>query len=204
MDPISKLAALFAEFPGIGNRQSKRFVHYLLKRDRYYLDELAKHISELKNTIRECTDCHRYFTRTRTDTNVCMMCSDETRDRRTLMIVEKDSDMEALERSGTYRGQYFILGGTLPILEKNPDERIRISLLVDRISRENDNLDEVIIACAVTPESEHTAQYVEAQIAPLLHPTMTKVTHLGRGLSTGTELEYSDSETLRYALMGRK
>ncbi len=135
---------------------------------------------------------------------MCMMCADETRDRTTLMIVEKDSDMEALERSGTYRGQYFILGGTLPILEKHPDDRIRISLLLDRITAESDNLDEVIIACAVTPESEHTAQFVESQISPLLNPTMTKITHLGRGLSTGTELEYSDTETLRYALLGRK
>ena len=120
------------------------------------------------------------------------------------MIVEKDSDLEALERSSTYKGLYFVLGGILPILEKSPNTKIRIDALMNRIEGENDNLDEIIIACAVTPESEHTAQYVEAAISPLVNATMTKITHLGRGLSTGTELEYSDADTHRYALEGRK
>ena len=120
------------------------------------------------------------------------------------MIVEKDSDLEALERSGTYKGRYFVLGGVLPILEKNPNSRIRINALLDRINAENDSLDEIILACAVTPESEHTAQYVESTISSHINATMTKITHLGRGLSTGTELEYSDAETLRHALEGRR
>jgi recombination protein RecR len=205
MDPISRLAALFAEFPGIGGRQSKRFVHYLLKRDRAYLNELARQISSLQEVIFECTRCRRYFQKKHLDAgDVCFLCVDTERDKRMLMVVEKDSDLEALERGGSYRGLYFVLGGTLPILEKNPNGKIRIDALVDRIQGENDNLDEIIIACAVTPESEHTAQYVEAVISPLINATMTKITHLGRGLSTGTELEYSDADTLRYALEGRK
>ncbi len=205
MDSINKLALLFAEFPGIGSRQSKRFVHYLLKRDRVYLVELARQISLLQEVVLECKKCHRYFMKKFPEAPlVCFICQDETRDHATLMIVEKDSDLEALERSGTYKGCYFVLGGILPILEKNPNAKIRIDALVERISAENDDLDEIILACAVTPESEHTAQYVEATISPLINATMTKITHLGRGLSTGTELEYSDADTLRYALEGRK
>ncbi len=205
MEPISRLATLFAEFPGIGARQSKRFVHYLLKRDRTYLNELARQIAALQEVVFECSSCHRYFMKKFADAPLlCAICQDSARDARTLMIVEKDSDLEALERSGTYKGRYFVLGGVLPILEKNPNARIRINALLDRINAENDDLDEIILACAVTPESEHTAQYVEATITPLLNATMTKITHLGRGLSTGTELEYSDADTLRYALEGRK
>ncbi len=205
MDSINKLAALFAEFPGIGSRQSKRFVHYLLKRDRAYLAELARQIASLQEVVFECGKCHRYFMKKFPDAPMlCLICQDVTREHTTLMIVEKDSDLEALERSGTYKGLYFVLGGILPILEKEPNRKIRIDALLDRIIKENDNLNEVIIACAVTPESEHTAQYVEAMISPHLNPTMTKITHLGRGLSTGTELEYSDADTLRYALLGRK
>lgn len=205
MDPINRLAALFAEFPGIGARQSKRFVHFLLKRDRTYLNELARQIASLQEVIFECEGCHRYFMKKFPAAPLkCVICQDEERDARTLMIVEKDSDLEALERSSIYKGRYFVLGGVLPILEKNPNARIRINALIDRITHENDNLDEIILACAVTPESEHTAQFVEATISPLVNATMTKITHLGRGLSTGTELEYSDAETLRYALLGRK
>ena len=205
MDPISRLAALFAEFPGIGARQSKRFVHYLLKRDRSYLIELAKQISSLQEVIFECSGCHRYFMKKYPDAPLlCVICQDTERDASILMVVEKDSDLEALERSGIYRGHYFVLGGILPILEKNPNSRIRINDLMERITKENDDLDEIIIACAVTPESEHTAQFVEMTIFPLVNATMTKITHLGRGLSTGTELEYSDADTLRYALEGRK
>jgi recombination protein RecR len=205
MDSITKLAALFAEFPGIGSRQSKRFVHYLLKRDSAYRHELARQIMQLEDVVFECVSCHRFFMKKFPAAPlVCLTCGDETRDHRTLMIVEKDSDLEALERSGTYRGLYFVLGGVLPILEKYPNSKIRIDALLARIDNENDNLDEIIIACAVTPESEHTGEYVETMITPHLNATMTKITHLGRGLSTGTELEYSDAETLRYALEGRK
>lgn len=205
MDPINRLAGLFAEFPGIGTRQSKRFVYYLLKRDRAYIKELVHAIETIGETIFECTMCHRYFTKKHPQAgSACLICIDPQRDKKTLMIVEKDSDLEALERSGTFKGLYFVLGGSLPILEKEPNRKIRINALIERIKHDNDDLDEVIIACAVTPESEHTAEYIEANISPLLNPTMTKITHLGRGLSTGTELEYSDADTLRYALEGRK
>ena len=196
MDPINKLAGLFAEFPGIGTRQSKRFVYYLLKRDRSYIKELVHAIETIGETIFECMSCHRFFTKKHPNAgSACLICVDDQRDNKTLMIVEKDSDLEALERSGTYKGRYFVLGGSLPILEKEPNRKIRINALIERIERENDELDEVIIACAV---------YIEANITPLINPTMTKITHLGRGLSTGTELEYSDADTLRYALEGRK
>ncbi len=205
MDPIHRLAQLFSEFPGIGTRQSKRFVYFLLKQNKSYISELLRQIEALENSILECGRCHRYFTKRYQDAGPhCNFCTDLGRDFHMLMVVEKDSDLEAIERSGTYNGTYFVLGGTLPILEKEPETRIRIAVLETLIGEESGDLKEIILACAVTPESEHTAEYVREHITPLAERNFIKVTSLGRGLSTGTELEYSDAETLRYALEGRK
>lgn len=196
---------MFAEFPGIGTRQSRRFVHFLLKRDRAYIAEFVRLVEELRGSVSECARCHHYFTKKHPEAGaLCSICADSTRDHTMLMIVEKDSDMEAIEQSGTYHGCYFILGGTLPILEKNPETRIRITELLKLIEKESLDIKEIILACAVTPESEHTAEYVRNEIAPVAEAHLITITTLGRGLSTGTELEYSDAETLRYALEGRK
>lgn len=134
----------------------------------------------------------------------CAICSDPERDRTLLMVVEKDADFEAIHRSGTYSGTYFILGGILPTLDKHPESTIRINELLAVVSSESETIREIILACAVTPESEHTASYVHNALTPLGESHGITITMLGRGLSTGTELEYSDADTLRYALEGRK
>lgn len=205
MDPISKLSSLFAQFPGIGSRQSRRFVYFLLKQNRTYIRELISQIEALEKTIDECVRCHRYYTRgDHTNSQLCTICLDPKRDRTLLMVIEKDADFEAVHRSGTYQGTYFILGGILPTLDKHPESKIRINELKKLIEEEGMVLKEVILACAVTPESEHTADYVRSSIEEITDNHLIAVTYLGRGLSTGTELEYSDAETLRYALLGRK
>ena len=204
MDPIHKLAQLFAEFPGIGTRQSKRFVYFLLKQNKGYINELIRQIEALEVNITQCGRCFRYFMKRHQEALLCNICAETGRDKSILMIVEKDSDLDAIERSSTYQGTYFALGGTLPILEKEPERKIRINELSALIEHESGDLKEVILACAVTPESEHTSEYVRGVITPLCEQNFIKVTELGRGLSMGTELEYSDAETLRYALEGRK
>ena len=205
MDPINKLSSLFAQFPGIGSRQSRRFVYFLLKQNRTYIRELILQIEALEKTIVECARCHRYFTkRDEVESQYCSVCLDPKRDHTLLMVVEKDADHEAIHRSGTYNGTYFILGGILPTLDKHPESKIRINELCKLIEEEGMTLKEVILACAITPESEHTAEYVKNAISSITDSHLIAVTNLGRGLSTGTELEYSDAETLRYALLGRK
>lgn len=205
MDTIQKLAAHFAQFPGIGARQSKRFVYFLLKKDRAYLNELIALIKSLEDSVLECTRCHRYFMKKYNEvSDQCSVCTNTARNKSILMVVEKDSDLEAIERSDVYKGSYFILGGTLPILEKNPESKIRVRELEALVEKEKNVIKEIILACAVTPESEHTAEYVHAAIEPLAKEARIKLTTLGRGLSTGTELEYSDADTLRFALEGRK
>lgn len=204
MDSLDHLAQLFSRFPGIGSRQSKRFVYFLLRQDRDYIEELARTIEGLRRDIRECNSCHRYFMEREVE-RLCSVCKDATRSNETILVVEKDSDLESFERAHAYKGQYFVLGGTLQILDRDPKDHIRTKQLLARIeSLLSQGLKEVIIATSITPESEHTGDYVREMIQPYCDEHNIRTTVLGRGLSTGSELEYADPETLRYALEGRK
>ncbi|MFA5987369.1 MAG: toprim domain-containing protein [Candidatus Paceibacterota bacterium] len=126
------------------------------------------------------------------------------------MIVAKDIDLENIKRSGAYTGRYFVLGGLLPILEKHPEEKIRTTKLKDLLTTtlEKDNLREVIVALSANPEGDYTADFLKkyiGDIASATNPsTQIKISVLGRGLSTGTELEYSDSDTIKNALKNRE
>lgn len=202
MSNIDSLAQAFMKFPGIGTRQAKRFVYFLLAQDPYYVDALAREISELKKSIVQCSACYRFYPRIGEGT-VCNVCIDDA-DSATLMVVEKDTDFESVRRSGSYAGRYFILGGTIPILERDPASKIRIHELLTRVeSGAADGLSEIILALSANPEGDFTRDYVAKAITPLAKQLGITVTTLGRGLSTGTELEYSDGDTLRHALKNR-
>lgn len=203
MHAIQKLAEYFQKFPGIGARQAGRFVFFLLQQDKAFLDELARHIQNIQNTIAKCTRCHRFFDADG-HADVCDICSSPNRDTHLLMIVEKDADLNALERSNAYNGTYFVLGGTAPLLDKKPTQAPRLNELKERITRERTELKEIILATSFTPEGEHTAMLVQQLIQPLLQGTTVHLSLLGRGLSTGTELEYSDNDTIQSALANRK
>lgn len=118
------------------------------------------------------------------------------------MIVARDSDFESIEKSGAYRGYYFILGGTVPILDKEPEKRIRLQELLEKVNLSGD-LKEIILSLNTTPDGEHTAEIVREAIQKLLNGKAVKVSVLGRGLSTGAELEYVDGETIKNALQNR-
>lgn len=202
MSNIDSLAQSFMKFPGIGTRQAKRFVYFLLAQDPYYVDMLAREIAELKKSIVQCTGCFRFYPRIGTGT-LCNVCIDDA-DSATLMVVEKDTDFESVRRSGSYAGRYFILGGTIPVLEKDPASKIRIHELLTRIeSGATEGLSEVILALSANPEGDFTRDYVLKALTPLTAQIGITITTLGRGLSTGTELEYSDGDTLRHALKNR-
>lgn len=199
---IEKLAAYFKEFPGIGERQAKRFVYFLLHKNSTYVNELTNSITKLKNSINQCSSCFLFF---QGESKLCSVCSNEKTDRTSLLIVEKDADYENIKRSRTYNGMYFILGGLVPIITKETPNFIRIKELVsiveERISKYG--LKEIIIALSLNPQGEHTDMYLREQISSLQEKHDLKVVSLGRGLSTGTELEYSDSETIKNALRNR-
>jgi len=200
MNSINKLTELFSKFPGIGPRQSKRFVYFLLTRNSSSLEELSKLILELKKDVAVCELCRRFFAKS-SNSKICNVCTDKNRDSEMLMIVERDADFENIEKSGAYSGRYFILGGRVPILEKNPEQRIRVAELKERVK--DKNLKEIILALSVSPDGENTEKYVRELLSFIVEKNSIKISILGRGLSTGIELEYPDSETLKNAFKNR-
>lgn len=198
MDTIDELARAFAHLPGIGPRQGKRFVYYLLTIPSDERTKLAELIKSLSKHVHQCPDCFRFYNGT--TALLCTYCSDQKRDNALLMLVEKDQDLIAVERAGTYRGRYFVLGGVLTLSGKSA---IREKELLQTIEKRlKENLREVVLALSATSEGEHTADYVRQLLTP--YRAHIKISVLGRGLATGSELEYSDAETLRAALSNRK
>ena len=208
MNSIEKLAEIFRHFPGIGPRQAKRFVYYLLTRNRGAMDELIKNISELKNEMCVCSECGRFFQNKNIENKICDICSDENRDHSLLMIVPRDSDLESVEKHSDWNGVYFVLGGTVPILEKNPEKKIRDQELKILVEKRVNDLKEIILAMNWNPEGENTAEFVRHLIEETLRQAQgpkhsIKISVLGKGLSMGTELEYADTETMKNALKNR-
>lgn len=213
MDPLGKLEEIFRHFPGIGPRQAKRFAYFLLTKSDADLAEFSKSILELKKSVFACSLCQRFFPAgskiVNAEAPICSICNDPNRDTDTLMIVGRDIDLQAVERSRAYNGLYFVLGGSVPIFDEAPDQKIRQKELIARLEQmtsqeEGHKLKEVILATSVNPEGEHTASYIAGLLKPLISAHGFRVSTLGRGLSTGTELEYSDSETLKSALQNRR
>jgi len=201
MNRITKLAEYFSHFPGIGPRQSKRFVYFLLTQPSSFHGELAKLLKELSSVVSECTLCHRFFTLDGSDTTVCDICSSQNRNKELILIVEKDVDLDNIERSKVYKGQYFVLGGIVPILEKDPEKIVRTKELSYRLK--DGNFKEIILALSTTPDGDNTSKFVQEFIKKLNLKSVTKISELGRGLSTGSELEYSDMDTIKNALENR-
>ncbi len=198
MNSIDKLSEIFSHFPGIGPRQAKRFVYYLLHRQNGFSKDLITAVENLKKEIMQCDECMRFFAKNGHAGKLCSICSNDTRDSSLLMIVPRDIDLEAVERSGEYKGYYFVLGGSLAILEKEPEKKIRIKELRKKLASSKD-LKEIILGMNANAEGENTADYLKEHIA---HDGI-EISILGRGLSTGIELEYADPETLKNAFIHR-
>ena len=203
MDIIDKLTEIFKEFPGIGERQARRFVYFLMFKNPSYSQNLSSLILDLKKEVTQCTECYRFFILGKNNGKVCDICSNPNIDSSVLMIVEKDSDLESVNKSGVYNGKYFILGGLVPIVEKNTKSRVRIEELKQKISKDN-VLKEIILAFSLSPQGDHTDSYVREQLQETVSKQNIKLSSLGKGLSTGTELEYSDNDTLKNALKNRQ
>ncbi len=205
--PIDKLTDFFRGFPGIGPRQAKRFVFHLLKQDRSTLEDFIATVRQLENDTIQCPDCYRYFNQNyhKKEGDLCEICRDINVDDSLLMIVEKDVDLEIVRKAGVYSGRFFVLGGLVPILEKNPSLVVRSKELFNKILKtaETSKLAEVIIAVSANTDGDNTIDYLRPILKPLQDKFGFKVTVLGRGLSTGTEIEYSDRDTLANALKNR-
>jgi len=192
---IQKLIEIFSKFPTVGQRTATRFVFYLIKRDKKEIEELSRAILDLKEKVKFCKNCFKPF---EGEGEVCEICSDKTRDRSLLCIVEKETDLEAIEKTKKYKGLYFVLGGPVSAIKKEELKKLRIKELEERVKDKKTK--EIIIATSLTTEGEALALFLERK----LKNSGKKITRLGRGLPTGGELEYADEETLSSALESRR
>ncbi len=208
MNATDRLTELFMRFPGIGPKQAKRFVYFLLREHSQYKEQLIKALEELKFTGKQCEKCYRFFgdKNAQTAKIFCDICDNQSRDQSELMIVEKELDLDAIEKTGSYNGLYFILGGLVPPLTEKPSELIRIRELTNRIhgAIEAKGITEVIFALPVTDYGDTTTEYIEKTIKQIVGIEKIKLTHLARGLSSGLELEYVDRDTFKSALDRRQ
>lgn len=195
-DRIEDLARAFERFPGIGPRQARRFVYHLLAASQSDRTKIAALVSDLAKDVRQCPECMRFANG---GGPLCSYCSDSSRDDSILLVLEKDQDLLAIERAGTFKGRYFVLGGVLTLSGKGA---IREKELLRLVERKKGALKEIVLALSATSEGENTAEHLR-EVLRSYRDTM-KLTKLGRGLATGSELEYSDVETISGALQNRK
>src|SRR3989344_165086 len=201
-EELQKLTELFIKFPGIGPRQAKRFVYFLLNQPPTLTKEIATRLSRIHSDISQCKSCFRYFPARQVNSSTCDHCADPNVDESTLIVVEKDIDLDALKKLRGLSARFFVLGGLIPILEKEPERKVRIKEL-EKTVKSNKELKEIILAFSANPGGDHTIDILRETLAPVLEASQIKLSILGRGLSTGTELEYSDSSTLESAFNNR-
>jgi recombination protein RecR len=194
-DTLQKIIAHFERLPGVGPRQASRFAYALLNAPKGVLKDFGALLQELPESVHQCPLCGLYHAE---KAERCRYCSDTHRDSSILMVVAKDTDVFALERAGVFKGYYVILGSLLPVVG---DGSIREALLQHALAVRSD-VQEIILALPATPEGDLTGDRVK-EIMRGANPKV-KISLFGRGLATGTEIEYSDKETLRSAFQNRK
>lgn len=186
------LIAHFSALPSVGPKMAERIVLYLFKQDADKLEHFAESLEELPR-LKSCTRCFHIA-----EEELCGICVDTRRDQSALCVVEEPLDVIAIERVGIYHGLYHVLGGVLESGKNDNSGNLRINELLHRVA--DDGVTEVILATNPTTEGDLTALYLKKK----LEPYQVKVTRIGRGLSTGGDIEYADELTLTSALTNRK
>ncbi len=190
---VEDLTNSFEKLPGIGRRSAQRLAFYLLRVPQRDLETFANSLTNLKKQTKICTICHNL-----TDQDQCSVCGDPTRDATQVCVVESFQDVLAIEKSGTYKGVYHVLHGSIsPLNNIGPDE-LYIDTLVQRVKK--GSIKEVILATNTSLEGEATALYIKQSLEGM----RVSLTRIGRGLPTGVEVEYADEQTLMQALETRR
>ncbi len=202
MNRKERLEELFREFPGIGPRQAKRFVYFLLWKSPNYIEELSKNISEIKKDVKKCQECNRFFDYKETNANICNICQNQSRENGKIMILEKNPDFENIEKMNIWDGKYFLIGKNLKITEKEPEQKINLFPLIKKIK--DGRVKEIIFALSLNPEGEKTMDWIKEKLFELEKKYDLKIMELGRGLSLGTEVEYTDRITMEEALKHKR
>ncbi|MEZ5663207.1 MAG: recombination mediator RecR [Burkholderiaceae bacterium] len=195
---LEVLVQALRRLPGVGVRSAQRMAYHLLQHDRPAALGLARALEQAVSSVRHCALCHTF-----TEQEICPTCLDPQRDRGQLCVVESPADQAAMERTGAYRGLYFVLMGKLSPLDGIGPRDIGLQQLMDRIdgpAGDNPAVREVILATNFTAEGEATAHV----ITQALKGRPVQVTRLARGVPVGSELEYVDLGTIAHALVDRR
>ena len=192
--PLAKLINELSKLPGIGTKSAQRLAFHILSLEDREAAQLAEAITAAKREMKYCSVCGNL-----TDSDPCSICSDETRDRSVICVVETPQDVMAMERIREYRGLYHVLHGTISPIDGIGPNDINIKDLIVRL-RENESVNEIIIATNPNIEGEATAMY----ISRLLKDSGIKVTRIAHGIPVGGDLEYADEVTLLKAIEGRR
>ncbi len=201
MSKIDDLQELLKKLPGIGPRQARRFVYFFLSADENYMSRLSSLINDLRSDKKICSFCRRVHFDSISG-ELCPTCSDTSRDQSKVLVIEKNSDFENFERSGVWDGRYFLILKNVGLTEDDPSARLQLDRL--KTSIESGQTSEVVTALSVNPDGEYTTEYIHKSLTPLVKSHNLSISALARGLSTGSEIEYADSETLKNALENRK
>ena len=190
---IQRLISDFKKLPGIGPKSAERLVYHLLRqRDGSLINQLAENLLAVKKQVKECNVCHCLA-----ESETCPVCDDPQRDSSTLCVVEDTVDLLAIDRSGSYRGMYHVLGGVLSPLHGRGPEQLKIASLIDRVRK--GSVREILLATNANVEGEATAIYLQG----LLNQYQVKTTRLASGIPQGGSLSYLDDGTLARAISGR-
>ena len=193
MTALENLIKSLTRLPGIGPKSASRLAYYLIKTDQSYNRSLAESIATIAEKIFPCSVCGSF-----TETDPCPICSDTTRDRSLICVVEEPQDVLTIQASGAYTGLYHVLGGAISPLDGVGPEHLSFAKLLKRI--DEGSFGELIIATNPTEEGDTTALYVRHLLKD--HPEIS-ITRLASGLPIGGDLEYADRITLARSLRGR-
>lgn len=192
-ESIEKLIERLIKLPGIGRRSAERIITYILNASLLEIKGLSEAISKVKENVRFCRICNNL-----SEQELCRICQDDRRRKDIICVVEKPSDVSAIEKTGSFSGVYHVLLGSISPLEGKGPSDLKIDSLIGRIKQ--DNIQEVIIATDADTEGEITALY----LAKLIKPMGVKLMRLGIGIPMGSNLEYADTTTLSKALESRR
>ena len=191
-DEIQRLIQLLSRLPGLGPRSGRRAALHLLQKKESHMAPLIESITKAYQTIQTCQSCFNLDSQ-----SICYLCRDPKRDQHTLCIVESVSDLWAMERSNTYRGQYFVLGGNLSAMQGIGPDQLNLRVLMEKLQTKA--FQEVIFALSATLDGQTTMHYVRERISSLV----ANISSLAHGVPVGGELDYLDDGTLATALSHR-
>ena len=182
----------FSKLPGIGRKTALRLVLHLLRQEKESVLALSNALSILRTEVKYCKECHNI-----SDGEICDICSDTSRDKQTLCVVENIKEVLAIENTAQFRGLYHVLGGVISPIDGISPSDLEIDSLVDRVNKEE--IKEVILALSTTMEGDTTNFYIYRKLAP----SGVKISVISRGVSIGDELEYADEITLGRSILNR-